>query len=88
MRHFILISVLLMIGYFGFNTVASAKHPRTFVCWASPTEKAKNECKSCSGAGTYAWHSKRVVAEKLAVSSCEKEFGDNNCVLEYCEEQE
>lgn len=86
MRYIILI---LTIVCFGLGSTALAGGG--YVCWSKPTEKAKNECKSrrgCNGAGVYAWHPKKTGAEKLAIKTCEKEFGMNNCVLEYCEKQE
>lgn len=56
-----------------------------WVCWASPTQEAKEKCKNkCEGAGTYAVHPRKDKAMCLAISKCIEIWGD--CDLDYCEE--
>jgi len=69
-----------------FCTVPLNVFAQKYICWAKPTKEALNKCESkrtCRGTGTYSWHAKKRVAEKFALSSCNKEFG--TCYLEYCE---
>ena len=84
MRCYVLIPILLLIGYF--NTISLGSKPSGFMCWSSPTKDALKKCekvRTCDGAGIYAWHPKMNGARYLSITTCKKKYGE--CVLNYCE---
>jgi hypothetical protein len=86
------LGILIILGItFRYSKIDLAINKRTnfkgYICWATPTKEVLEKCRkegSCSGAGVFAWHLRRIHAEKLAIKKCNREFGKGACYLDYC----